>query len=98
MRLPRRCQGRKDAAIVQGLVLVMALLAGLSLTLTADAAAISKNFDKIQTNRKGIGFPFELQVENLIGNNFVDLGTLGGGLLPDHETVDAFNSWGVRID
>ncbi|MFM8261381.1 MAG: hypothetical protein ACKN9S_03815, partial [Pirellula sp.] len=105
MRLPRRCQGRKDAAIVQGLVLVMALLAGLSLTSTADAAAISKNFDKIKTNRTGIGYPAPLDVGNLISNDrngvgidFVPPGALGGGLLPDHETVDAFNSWGVRID
>lgn len=104
MRLPRLCQGRKDAEIVQGLVLVLTLIGVLSPVSTADASAISKNFDKIKTNRIGIGDP-SLDVGNLISNDsssvdFVFPGVLGGGTsdLPYHQTVDAFNAWGVRID
>jgi len=106
MRLPRLCQGRKDAEIVQGLVLVLTLIGVLSPVSTADASAISKNFDKIKTNnRTGIGYPSPLDVGNLISNDssgvdFVPPGVLGGGTsdLPYHQTVDAFNAWGVRID
>jgi hypothetical protein len=105
MRLPRLRQGRKDAEIVQGLVLVLTLIGVLSPVSTADASAISKNFDKIKTNRTGIGYPLPLDVGNLISNDssggdFVAPGALGGGLadLPNHQTVDAFNSWAVRVD
>lgn len=102
-------QGRKEAFCVQGLAVAFFVAVCAAQLPTAWGTVVSKNFDRIQSNRNGIGFPNPWLVDQLIQNtpaiDFVNSDgsvdpttVLGGSTLPYHQTVDPFNSWAVRID
>jgi hypothetical protein len=110
MRSAFNGQVRKDALITKGLAASISIYLWILTWSFCSASTISSTFDNIVASRDGIGYPSPLPPYQLIqgspGNDFVDssgssagnpnLGGLGPAL-PYHQTVDALNSWAVRL-